>query len=103
MSSIVLRSRIISHKCSSKIINRRAFSSGVDSSSSIPSKETVISSQSILSDQSPVPPPPPAPETFTPASGGKLWSFLKYGLVGAVTGTVGYAGYLSYGKFLFFL
>ncbi|KAA3471536.1 mitochondrial import inner membrane translocase subunit TIM50-like [Gossypium australe] len=96
MSSIVLRSRISSHKCSSKIINRRVFSSGVDSSSSIPSKETVIASQSILSDQSPVPHPPPAPETFPPASGGKLWSFLKYGLVGAVTGTVGYASYLSY-------
>ncbi|KAK5810645.1 Mitochondrial import inner membrane translocase subunit TIM50 -like protein [Gossypium arboreum] len=96
MSPIVLRSRICSHKCSSKIINRRAFSSGVDSSSSIPSKETVIASQSILSDQSPVPHPPPAPETFPPASGGKIWSFLKYGLLGAVTGTVGYAGYLSY-------
>ncbi|MBA0645094.1 hypothetical protein Goklo_013227, partial [Gossypium klotzschianum] len=96
MSSIVLPSRISSHKCSSKIINRRVFSSGVDTSSSIPSKETVIASQSILSDQSPVPHPPPAPETFPPASGGKLWSFLKYGLVGAVTGTVGYAGYLSY-------
>ncbi|TYI67649.1 hypothetical protein E1A91_D08G033100v1 [Gossypium mustelinum] len=96
MSSIVLPSRISSHKCSSKIINRRVFSSGVDSSSSIPSKETVIASQSILSDQSPVPHPPPAPENFPPASGGKLWSFLKYGLVGAVTGTVGYAGYLSY-------
>ncbi|KAE8702040.1 Haloacid dehalogenase-like hydrolase (HAD) superfamily protein, putative isoform 2 [Hibiscus syriacus] len=96
MSSIVLRSRILSNKCRSEIINRRVLSSGVDSSSSNSSRETVIASQAILSDQSQVPPPPPAPETAPQGSGGKVWSILKYGLVAAVTGTAGYAGYLSY-------
>ncbi|EOY12055.1 Haloacid dehalogenase-like hydrolase (HAD) superfamily protein, putative isoform 2 [Theobroma cacao] len=97
MSSIILRSRIISSSCSSNIINRRVFSSGVvSSSSSNPSKETIISSQSILSDQSPPPPPPPAPEASPQVSGRKGWSFLKYGLTAAVTGAIGYACYLSY-------
>ncbi|XWS27739.1 hypothetical protein CRYUN_Cryun25bG0006500 [Craigia yunnanensis] len=95
MSSIFLRSRIISNNCSSKIINRRVLSSGVVSSSSNPSKETIIASQSILSDQSPPPPAPPAPEVSPQASGRKSWSFLKYGLIAAVTGAIGYAGYLS--------
>ena len=101
MSSIFLRSRIISNNCSSKIINRRVLSSGVVSSSSNPSKETIIASQSILSDQSPPPPPPPAPEVSPQASGRKSWSFLKYGLIAAVTGAIGYAGYLSYSKSFF--
>ncbi|EOY12058.1 Haloacid dehalogenase-like hydrolase superfamily protein isoform 5 [Theobroma cacao] len=102
MSSIILRSRIISSSCSSNIINRRVFSSGVvSSSSSNPSKETIISSQSILSDQSPPPPPPPAPEASPQVSGRKGWSFLKYGLTAAVTGAIGYACYLSYSKCLF--
>ncbi|KAK5834508.1 hypothetical protein PVK06_018390 [Gossypium arboreum] len=41
-------------------------------------------------------PPPPAPEVAPQVSGGKIWSFVKYGLIAAVTGTTGYAGYLSY-------
>ncbi|KAK8615109.1 hypothetical protein V6N13_068894 [Hibiscus sabdariffa] len=96
MSSIVLRSRMLSNKCSSKIISRRVLSSVIDSSSSSPSRETIIASQPILSDQSQAPPLPPAPETAPQASGGKAWSFLKYGLIAAVTGTAGYAGYVSY-------
>ncbi|XP_022716753.1 mitochondrial import inner membrane translocase subunit TIM50 isoform X2 [Durio zibethinus] len=100
MSSIILRSRIISSNCSSKIINGRVLSlrvvSSSSSSSSNPPKETIIPSQSILSDQSSPPPPPPAPEAVPQASGRKAWSFLKYGLIASVTGTVGYAGYLSY-------
>ncbi|KAK8488490.1 hypothetical protein V6N11_045053 [Hibiscus sabdariffa] len=96
MSSVVIRSRILSNKCRSKIFNRRFLSSGVDSSSSSnPSRETIIASQSILSDQSQVP-PPQAPETAPQASGGKAWSFLKYGLIAGITGTAGYVGYLSY-------
>ncbi|XVE96654.1 hypothetical protein REPUB_Repub02eG0241300 [Reevesia pubescens] len=105
MSSIILRSRIVSMNFSSKIINRRVLSSGVvssssSSSSSNPSKETIIASQSILSDQSPPkdppPPPPPAPEAAPQASGRKGLRFLKYGLIAAVTGAIGYAGYISY-------
>ncbi|KAG8492740.1 hypothetical protein CXB51_010481 [Gossypium anomalum] len=94
MSSIVLRSRTISNNFSSKIISQRGLCSGVVSSSSDPSKGTIISSQSILSDQST--PPPPAPEVAPQVSGGKIWSFVKYGLIAGVTGTTGYAGYLSY-------
>ncbi|PPD76060.1 hypothetical protein GOBAR_DD27021 [Gossypium barbadense] len=78
----------------SKIISQRGLCSGVVSSSSDPSKGTIISSQSILSDQST--PPPPAPEVSPQGSGGKIWSFVKYGLIAGVTGTTGYAGYLSY-------
>ncbi|PPS19674.1 hypothetical protein GOBAR_AA00893 [Gossypium barbadense] len=94
MSSIVLRSRTISNNFSSKIISQRGLCSGVVSSSSDPSKGTTISSQSILSDQST--PPPLAPEVAPQVSGGKIWSFVKYGLIAGVTGTTGYAGYLSY-------
>ncbi|XP_022753048.1 mitochondrial import inner membrane translocase subunit TIM50-like isoform X2 [Durio zibethinus] len=97
MFSIVLRSRIISNNCSSKIYNRRVLSSGVvSSSSSNPSKETIAASQSILSDQSTPPSPSPESEAAPHASGRKSWSFLKYGLTAAVTGAVGYTGYLSY-------
>lgn len=104
MSPTVLRSRIVSNDCSSKIIYRRVLSSGVvssssSSSSSNPSKETIIPSQSILSDQpAPPTPPPPAPEASTQVSGRKSWTFLKYGLLATVTGAIGYAGYLSYSK-----
>ncbi|KAG4203799.1 hypothetical protein ERO13_A04G006660v2 [Gossypium hirsutum] len=94
MSSIVLRSRTISTNFSSKIISQRGLCSGVVSSSSDPSKGTIISSQSILSGRST--PPPPAPEVAPQVSGGKIWSFVKYGLIAGVTGTTGYAGYLSY-------
>ncbi|OMO83722.1 NLI interacting factor [Corchorus capsularis] len=102
MSSIVLRSRIISKACRSKIINRRVYSSEAvsSSSSSNPSKETIIASQSILSDHSAPPPPPPPPpaalEVAPEVSGRKSWSFLKYGLIASITGAVGYTGYLSY-------
>ncbi|XVF70871.1 hypothetical protein PTKIN_Ptkin11bG0197100 [Pterospermum kingtungense] len=100
MSSIFLRSRIISNNFRSKIINRRFLSSEVvssSSSSSNPSKETIVASESILSGQSPPPPPPtPAPEAAPQASGRRAWTFLKYGLITAVTGAIGYAGYLSY-------
>ncbi|KAE8680270.1 Mitochondrial import inner membrane translocase subunit TIM50 [Hibiscus syriacus] len=103
MSSIALRSRVVSIDSSSKIISRRVLSSGVTSSSSSsssnPAKEAVIPSQSILSDQPTPPtptPPPPAPEASPQVSRRKSWSFLKYGLISAVTGTIGYAGYLSY-------
>ncbi|XVF33875.1 hypothetical protein REPUB_Repub18cG0009300 [Reevesia pubescens] len=102
MSSIVLRSRMITNNSSSKIIHRRVLSSGVVSSSSSsfsnPSNETIIASQSIISDQSPPPspPPPPEPKAAPLASGRKSWSFLKYGLIAAVTGAIGCAGYLSY-------
>ncbi|OMP04250.1 Zinc/iron permease [Corchorus olitorius] len=105
MSSIVLRSRIISKTCRSKIINRRVYSSeavsspSTSSSSSNPSKETIIASQTILSNHSAPPPPPPPPaalEVAPEVSGRKSWSFLKYGLIASITGAVGYAGYLSY-------
>ncbi|GMJ10417.1 embryo defective 1860 [Hibiscus trionum] len=94
MSSIALRSRIISNDSSSKIISRRVLSSGVTSSSSSsnPAKETTI-----LSDQpAPPTPPPPPPEAPPQVSRRKSWSFLKYGLISAVAGAVGYVGYLSY-------
>ncbi|KAE8660243.1 Mitochondrial import inner membrane translocase subunit TIM50 [Hibiscus syriacus] len=96
MSSIVIRSRVLSNKCRSNLFNRRFLSSGVDSSSSNAARETIIASQSILSDQSQTPRPHPDPEAAPQASGGKAWSFLKYGLIAVITGTAGYAGYLSY-------
>ncbi|TYI85391.1 hypothetical protein E1A91_D05G438700v1 [Gossypium mustelinum] len=87
MSSIVLRSRTISNNFSSKSISQRGLCSGVVSSD--PSKGTIISSQSILSDQST--PPPLAPKVAPQVSRGKIWSFVKYGLIAGVTGTTGYA------------
>ncbi|KAK8705925.1 hypothetical protein V6N13_049510 [Hibiscus sabdariffa] len=79
------------------MISRRVLRSGLSSSSSNPAKETIFPSQSILSDQSAPPtPPPPVPEPPPQVSGRKSWSFLKYGLISAVTGAIGYVGYLSY-------
>lgn len=97
MSSIFLRSRIISNNFRSRIVNRRPLCSGVVSSSSHsnPSKEAIVASQSILSDQSP-PPPPPEPEAAPKSSKRKSLSFLKYGLLTSVIGAIGYAGHLSY-------
>ncbi|KAL4273132.1 hypothetical protein GQ457_13G001500 [Hibiscus cannabinus] len=72
------------------MISRRVFTSGLTSSSSSnPPKETII-----LSDQPA--PPPPVPEPPPQVSGRKSWSFLKYGLISAVAGAIGYVGYLSY-------
>ncbi|KAL6520764.1 hypothetical protein OROHE_016945 [Orobanche hederae] len=72
--------------------NNRRFSSTVRSE---PPKETIISS-SLLDDQ-PLPPPtgPPPP---TPASevDKSSWSFLKYGLIAALTGSAATAGYATY-------
>ncbi|KAL1103326.1 hypothetical protein V6Z11_D05G432200 [Gossypium hirsutum] len=72
---------------SSISISQRGLCSGVVSSD--PSKGTIISSQSILSDQST--PPPLAPKVASQVSRGKIWSFVKYGLIAGVTGTTGYA------------
>ncbi|KAL0443286.1 UNVERIFIED_CONTAM: Mitochondrial import inner membrane translocase subunit TIM50 [Sesamum latifolium] len=69
--------------------NNRRFSSNVATE---PSKETILSS-SILGDQPPPPPsgPPPASEAEKSS-----WSFLKYGIVAALTGGVATAGYATY-------
>ncbi|PON33379.1 FCP1 domain containing protein [Parasponia andersonii] len=86
MSSIILRSRLI-NLLSKR--NRRLFSSDLASN---PPKEPLIAAEARASDQ---PPPPPAtPDSST--SGGKSWSFLKYSLVGALTGATVATGYVSY-------
>ncbi|KAL2245230.1 UNVERIFIED_CONTAM: Mitochondrial import inner membrane translocase subunit TIM50 [Sesamum indicum] len=67
--------------------NNRRFSSNVATE---PPKETILSS-SILGDQPPPSDPPPASEAEKTS-----WSFLKYGIVAALTGGLATAGYATY-------
>ncbi|KAL0399130.1 UNVERIFIED_CONTAM: Mitochondrial import inner membrane translocase subunit TIM50 [Sesamum radiatum] len=69
--------------------NNRRFSSNVATE---PPKETILSS-SILGDQPPPPPSGPPPPSEAEKSS---WSFLKYGVVAALTGGVATAGYATY-------
>lgn len=68
-------------------INTRPFCSNVSAN---PPKEPIISSQSLLNDQSAVPPPSESAEKK------KSWNFLKFGIVGALTGAAGTAAYATY-------
>lgn len=63
-----------------------------------PPKETILSS-SILGDQLPPPNGPPPPPLASEAEKNS-WSFLKYGLITALTGGVATAGYATYGTYL---
>ncbi|CAB4278196.1 unnamed protein product [Prunus armeniaca] len=92
MSSILLRSRLVSRLLKR---NRRLFSSDV---ASTPPKEPLIGAQALVSDLSPPPPPPPPPPSTeaSNASSGKAWNFLKYSLIGAITGATATVGYASY-------
>lgn len=93
MSSILLRCRLVSRVLKR---NRRLFSSDV---ASTPPKEPLIGAQSLVSDLTPPPPPPPPPPSTeaSNASSGKAWNFLKYSLIGAITGATATVGYASYG------
>lgn len=77
--------------------NNRRFYSTVTSE---PPKETIISS-SILGDQPPPPPNGPPPPPPAPGAEKNSWSFLKYGIIAALTGGVATAGYATYGIYLF--
>ncbi|KAM1168497.1 hypothetical protein ACFX19_030927 [Malus domestica] len=92
MSSILLRSRSISRLLKA---NGRLLSSDVPST---PPKEPLVGTQSLISDTtSPPPPPPPPPSAPAPnASSSKSWNFLKYSLIGAITGATAAVGYVSY-------
>ncbi|GAV68797.1 NIF domain-containing protein [Cephalotus follicularis] len=104
MSSIILRSRVVS-----SITRSRFFYSNVAS------RESIIASQSIAGDQagapsppppppeaaktvasSPPPPPPPPEVAQTVAPRSKTWKFLKYGFVGSLIGATAAAGYVTY-------
>ncbi|KAF3453322.1 hypothetical protein FNV43_RR03762 [Rhamnella rubrinervis] len=86
MSSIVLRSRLISMLSKH---NRRLLSSNLSSN---PPKEPLYGAQTLVSDQ---PPPPTSPESN--ASSSKPWNFLKYTLIGSLAGATAATGYVSYG------
>ncbi|CAN6557689.1 unnamed protein product [Malus baccata var. baccata] len=90
MSSILLRSRSVSWLLKR---NRRLLSSDV---ASTPSKEPLIGAQSLVSDLTSPPPPPPQSTPATNASSSKSWNFLKYSLIGAITGATASVGYVSY-------
>ncbi|PIN01979.1 TFIIF-interacting CTD phosphatase, including NLI-interacting factor [Handroanthus impetiginosus] len=71
--------------------NNRQFSSNAATE---PPREPIVSS-SVLGDQTPQPPsgsPTPPPASKAKSS----WSFLKYGLIAAVTGGIATAGYATY-------
>ncbi|XP_059662402.1 mitochondrial import inner membrane translocase subunit TIM50-like [Cornus florida] len=86
--SAIVRSRVFS----TVLKNNRRFSSNVTTD---PPREPIISSSSTLNNQPPPPhtSPPPPPETGTEK---KPWSFLKYGLIAALTGGVASAGYVTH-------
>ncbi|KAK4491777.1 hypothetical protein RD792_002552 [Penstemon davidsonii] len=83
--------RCRSRLCSIISKKKYRFSSTVSAESP---KESIISSSSILGDH----PPPPPQSGPTPAAEGEKnsWSFLKYGLIAALTGGVATAGYTTY-------
>ncbi|KAF8410855.1 hypothetical protein HHK36_003392 [Tetracentron sinense] len=85
--SRIVRSRLLFYS----LKNNRPFCSNVSSN---PPKEPIFSSASRINDQPPPtsPPPPPPPN----ASEKKSWSFLKFGLFGALTGAAATAGYATY-------
>lgn len=85
--SRVVASRLL-RSLSKKSINIRRFCS---EASANPSKEPIIASQALLNDQSAARPPSDAAEKK------KSWNFLKFGIVGALTGAAGTAAYATYG------
>lgn len=62
------------------------------------SRESIVST-SILTDQTPQPPSGPPPAAESPKSS---WSFLKFGLIAALTGGIATSAYASYGWYLSF-
>ncbi|KAF8409720.1 hypothetical protein HHK36_005799 [Tetracentron sinense] len=70
--------------------NNRPFCSNVSAN---PPKEHIFASASLLNDQ-----PPPSTSTSTPPNAieKNSWSFLKFGLLGALTGAAATAGYATY-------
>ncbi|KAK2979127.1 hypothetical protein RJ640_021761 [Escallonia rubra] len=89
--SALVRSRLLSIVRTS---NRRYCSSAAVNP---PPKEPIAAAaSSIIGNQ----PPPPSSTVPPPATSGaekKSWSFLKYGLIAALTGGVATAGYVTYG------
>lgn len=90
MSPLIFRSRFIS-----LLKNRhgRLMSSDLASSAS---KDPINASQKLVPDQI-----PPDAQATTSSSTSKPLSFLKYSLIGALTGATAAAGYASYGTFSF--
>ncbi|XP_059651158.1 mitochondrial import inner membrane translocase subunit TIM50-like [Cornus florida] len=97
--SAIVRSRVFS----TILKKNRRFSSNIVKD---PAKEPITSASSILNNQpppphTPPPPPPPLPPPPPPAAAEigtekKGWSFLKYGLIAALTGGVASTGYATY-------
>lgn len=86
--SAIARSRVILFKSK----NTRLFSSNFAAN---PPKEPIISAEPLVTAQSQhaKPPPPPNPPNVSEK---KSWSFLKLGVIGALTGVFSTAGYASY-------
>ncbi|KAI3466430.1 hypothetical protein Pfo_023093 [Paulownia fortunei] len=78
--------------CSIISRNNRRFSSSVANE---PPREPIISS-SILTDQTPQPPSGPPPPPPAAEAEKNSFSFLKYGLIAALTGGIATAGYATY-------
>ncbi|XP_062017511.1 mitochondrial import inner membrane translocase subunit TIM50 [Rosa rugosa] len=89
MSSTLLRSRLAS--LASKR-GRRLLSSDVASN---PPKDPFVAAETLASNRTPPPPPPPSAAAAS-ASTRKPWSFLKYSLIGALTGATASVAYVSY-------
>ncbi|OVA20151.1 NLI interacting factor [Macleaya cordata] len=83
--SRILQSRLLFYR----LKNNRPFCSNVSAN---PPKEPIISSASPLNHQPPVSSTSPPPNT----SHKKPWSFLKFGIFGALTGVAATAGYATY-------
>ncbi|XP_023534832.1 mitochondrial import inner membrane translocase subunit TIM50 [Cucurbita pepo subsp. pepo] len=91
MSPLIFRSRFVS-----LLKNRhgRLMSSDL---ASTPSKDAINASQKLISDQ--IPPDVQGPTGSSSSSSSttsKPWNFLKYSLIGALTGATAVAGYASY-------
>ena len=93
MSPLIFRSRFVS-----LLKNRhgRLMSSDL---ASTPSKDAINASQKLISDQIPPDVQGPTGSSSSSSTTSKPWNFLKYSLIGALTGATAVAGYASYGTF----
>ncbi|CAN0915808.1 Mitochondrial import inner membrane translocase subunit TIM50 [Linum grandiflorum] len=95
MAAVLLRSRIAS--IVSRSIRRRSYSSA-ESPSSNANKESITSPhQSIIHDHAPVAAATaPASAAEKSPAGSKRWKFIKYGLIGTLTGATAFTAYVTY-------
>lgn len=94
-SFISQNSRLFCSRFSSSPTKSPLSPASVAAADQSPANQTIISAADIVDGQNPPPLPPPAPP-----AGKKSWNFLKFSIIGTLTGGVATAGYVSNGPLL---